>query len=125
MGTKNARAMILPRRIFIKGLVGPIAAPAVVRAEVLMPICVWKPTFHRCGNTHSVPYLLACKESDLIGVDLASLGLPPPLTSIRGNYQYWPYSRFPLESLPREKVRIPLWQQAELELSGSASCAAF
>jgi hypothetical protein len=106
----------LPRRNFLTGLLSLIAAPAVIRTATLMPIAVWRPTFHRCGNTHSIPYLLACKESDLIGVDLASLGLPPPLTSITGNYQYWPYSRFPLEALPRDKIRIPLWQRLELGL---------
>lgn len=36
--------LILPRRSFLTGLVSLIAAPAVVRAESLMPICVWKPT---------------------------------------------------------------------------------
>jgi hypothetical protein len=35
--------LVLPRRIFIKGLVGLIAAPALVRAESLMPIKVWTP----------------------------------------------------------------------------------
>ena len=35
--------MILPRRRFLTGLAGLIAAPAVVRAEALMPIKVWAP----------------------------------------------------------------------------------
>ena len=35
--------LVVPRRIFIKGLVGLIAAPALVRAESLMPIKVWTP----------------------------------------------------------------------------------
>jgi hypothetical protein len=30
--------VIIPRRAFLKGLVGLIAAPAIVKAEILMPI---------------------------------------------------------------------------------------
>jgi hypothetical protein len=40
-----AVTVILPRRSFLTGLVGLIAAPAVVKAEALMPIAVWKPNF--------------------------------------------------------------------------------
>jgi hypothetical protein len=108
--------LILPRRTFLTGLLGLIAAPAVVKAEALMPIVVWKPTFWRCGNSHGMPYLLACKTSDLIGVDLASLGLPPPPVVVSSQTSYWGYRQFPLESLPRDKVRIPLWQRLELGL---------
>ena len=35
--------LVVPRRIFIKGLVGLIAAPALVRAESLMRVKVWSP----------------------------------------------------------------------------------
>jgi hypothetical protein len=35
--------LVLPRRRFLTGLIGLVAAPAVVRAEVLMPIKVWTP----------------------------------------------------------------------------------
>lgn len=35
--------LALPRRRFIIGLTGLIAAPAIVRAEALMPIKVWTP----------------------------------------------------------------------------------
>jgi hypothetical protein len=35
--------IILPRRRFLTGLASLIAAPAVVRAEALMPIKVWTP----------------------------------------------------------------------------------
>jgi hypothetical protein len=35
--------VVLPRRSFLTGLVGLIAAPAVIRAEALMPIKVWTP----------------------------------------------------------------------------------
>jgi hypothetical protein len=99
---------------FLAGMMGLITTPAIVRAEALMPIKVWMPTFWRCGNSHGMPYLLACKTSDLIGVDLASLGLPPPapfssLTSC------WGYRQFPLEALPQDKIRIPLWQRTEIE----------
>jgi hypothetical protein len=40
-----AQRVVLPRRTFLTGLVSLIAAPAVVRAEALMPIAVWRPTF--------------------------------------------------------------------------------
>ena len=72
--------LVFPRRSFLTGLVSLIAAPAVVRAEALMPIVVWRPTFHHArvdGTTHL--HLVACEKSDLLGVDLASLGLPPPI----------------------------------------------
>jgi hypothetical protein len=122
--------LILPRRRFLTGLVGLIAAPALVRAESLMPICVWKPSFHRARIDALTPpyrYLLVGEKSDLIGVDLASLGLPPPQFPVDDSkYEYyWRYDQFPLEGLPRDKIRIPRWQRAELELSGSASCAGF
>ena len=39
----SAQRVVVPRRGFLKGLVGVIAAPAVVRAEALMPIKVWTP----------------------------------------------------------------------------------
>ena len=35
--------LILPRRAFLTGLASLLAAPAVVRAEALMPIKVWRP----------------------------------------------------------------------------------
>jgi hypothetical protein len=35
--------LILPRRRFLTGLASLIAAPAIVRAEALMPIKVWTP----------------------------------------------------------------------------------
>jgi hypothetical protein len=35
--------LILPRRRFLTGLVSLLAAPAVVRADSLMPIKVWRP----------------------------------------------------------------------------------
>jgi hypothetical protein len=35
--------LILPRRRFLTGLASVITAPAVVRAEILMPIKVWTP----------------------------------------------------------------------------------
>ena len=35
--------LILPRRGFLVGLASLLAAPAVVRAELLMPIKVWRP----------------------------------------------------------------------------------
>jgi hypothetical protein len=50
-------ALILPRRSVLMGLVGLIAAPAVVKAEALMPIKVW--------------------ENYVVRTDLDELALPP------------------------------------------------
>ena len=38
-----AERVVLPRRNFLKGLTALIVAPAVVNAEILMPIKVWRP----------------------------------------------------------------------------------
>jgi hypothetical protein len=73
-----AQRVVLPRRSFLKGLVSLITAPAVVKAETLMPIVVWKPTFDLSAGNSYVPLLLHCRRDDLIGVDLGSLGLPAP-----------------------------------------------
>jgi hypothetical protein len=40
---KESKVNNLPRRAFLKSFVGLIAAPAVVKAENLMPIVVWRP----------------------------------------------------------------------------------
>jgi hypothetical protein len=34
-------SLVMPRRAFLKGLVGLIAAPAIVRASSLMPVKAW------------------------------------------------------------------------------------
>ena len=59
---------------------------------------------------------VTCKKRDLDGVDLASLGLPPPTISwFEFSCEcYWRYDQFPLTSLPKDKVRIPRWRQTEL-----------
>jgi hypothetical protein len=41
--SEAAERVVLPRRNFLKGLAALIAAPAVVKAEILMPIKVWRP----------------------------------------------------------------------------------
>lgn len=82
-----------------------------------MPIVVWRPTFHHARVDGSPAlHLLACEKSDLLGVDLASLGLPPPIPWMEFKYEnYWNYDQFPLKSLPKDKIRIPRWQQAEMD----------
>jgi hypothetical protein len=101
-------SVILPRRAFLKGHLGLVAAPAVVRAESLMPIVPWRPTFwysHGGGMN-----FLACRKADLIGVDLTSLGLPSPGWdggSKSSRVRLWSYWSHPLGSLPRDKVRVP------------------
>jgi hypothetical protein len=103
--------LILPRRAFLKGLLALVAAPAVVRAESLMPIVAWRPTFwysHGGGMN-----FLACSKADLDGVDLATLGLPPGWDGgSKSNWmQLWGYGSHPLGSLPRDKVRVHDWQR--------------
>ena len=74
-----AQRVVLPRRNFLKGLVGLIAAPAWSEAEALMPIVVWRPTFmYITRRQPDLPFSPA-EKSDLLGVDLDSLGLPPPI----------------------------------------------
>jgi hypothetical protein len=47
----------------------------------------------------------SCRKDDLLGVDLTSLGLPPPYQWLKSSDSYyWPHRRFPLASLPRDKV---------------------
>jgi hypothetical protein len=101
--------LIMSRRGFLAGLGSLLAAPAVVRAESLMPIVPWRPTFWRlygAGRT-----ALACRANDLIGVDLASLGLPQSTWPSSSWVRLWGYSGHPLGSLPRDKVRVPDYQR--------------
>jgi hypothetical protein len=101
--------LILPRRGFLKGLVALIAAPAVVRAESLMPIVPWRPEFwfvHGGGMN-----VLSCRADDLIGFDLASVGIMSPGRD-GGWVRWWSYSAHPLGSLRRNKVRLRYdWQR--------------
>jgi len=61
--------LILPRRDFLKGLIGLVAAPAVVKAEFLMPVKVWRPPLvWRDG-------MIACN-----GVELAIADFPDLFT---------------------------------------------
>jgi hypothetical protein len=94
------------RRNFLTGIASLIVAPAVVRAEALMPIIVWRPTFWQTRNVGMGP-VLSCRADELIGVDLRSLGLPKPSTFSGSPGQlFWPYGLHPLESLPQSRIRI-------------------
>ena len=100
---RRGAATMPHRRNFLMGIAGLIAAPAVVKADILMPILVWKPTFgvsHAAGLT-----MLTCRARDLEGVDLATLGLTPP-HPWSGVSALWPHSQHPLWSLPRNRIRI-------------------
>jgi hypothetical protein len=106
---RRGAATMTHRRNFLIGIASLIAAPAVVKAETLMPILVWRPTFYRTGGHHGWSYMLASNQRDLIGVDLNWLGLPPPSRSIGcGDREawVWNYARHPLESLPQNRIRI-------------------
>jgi hypothetical protein len=112
-----AQRVVLPRRSFLKGFIGLIAAPAVIKAESLMPIVVWRPEI-LCISGGGWGTFLTCRKDDLLGVDPASLGLPPPFSLSPGKW-YWRY--VPLVDLPRDRVRIP--QQARLEREIAARAA--
>jgi hypothetical protein len=103
-----AQRVLLPRGSFLKGLVCLIAAPAVVRAEALMPIVVWRPTFGFISHGGGMGPWVTCDKTDLIGVDLGSLGLR--LGHDWGGHAekwYWRPDSFPLATLPLDKVRLP------------------
>ena len=55
------------RRNFLTGIAGLIVAPAVVRAEALMPIVVWRPTFWHTRNVGMGPFL-SCRADYVVGV---------------------------------------------------------
>jgi hypothetical protein len=106
--------LLLPRRKFLKGLMGLIAAPAVVRAEALMPIVVWKPSFGFINGGGGMGTFVTCDKSDLLGVDFTSLGLPQGHDwGGHSDRWYWPPEIFPLASLPRDKVRFRRLSQPE------------
>jgi hypothetical protein len=114
--------LILSRRSFLAGLGSLLAASAVVRAESLMPTVPWRPTFwytHGGGMN-----FLACRRDDLIGVDLAALGLPPgPPRLCSGWMHIWSYWSHPLGSLPRDKVRIPDYQRQLCDIEAARIAA--
>jgi hypothetical protein len=52
--------------------------------------------FSWTGGNHSVPCHFTCAKSDFIGVDLASLGLPPPSPYFKSTDRwFWHHHRFP------------------------------
>jgi hypothetical protein len=103
---RGGAATMTHRRNFLIGIASLIVAPAVVRAEALMPIVVWRPTFWHTRNVGMGPFL-GCRTDDLIGVDLRSLGLSKPGTFSGSPGQlFWSYARHPLESLPQNRIRI-------------------
>jgi hypothetical protein len=102
---RNAATMT-HRRNFLVGIASLIAAPAVVKADTLMPIVVWRPTFWQTRNVGMGPFL-SCRADELIGVDLRSLGLPKPGTFPGSPGQlFWSYWLHPLESLPQNRIRF-------------------
>ena len=95
------------RRNFLIGIVSLIAAPAVVRADALMPIRVWRPTFGFILHGGGMGSWVTCKKSELIGVDLASLGLLSPGYDLNGPsrlHLYWRPEQAPIQ-----------WRQATRE----------
>ena len=102
---------MMHRRNFLISVASLIVAPAVVRAQALMPIVVWRPTFWQTRNVGMGPFL-CCRADELIGVNLSSLGLPKPGTFSGSPGQlFWSYAQHPLESLPPNRIRIPLFRE--------------
>ena len=54
------------RRFFLTGL---LAAPAIVKLDMLMPIRVWRPTLRLTRNVGMGPFLM-CRADELAGLDL-------------------------------------------------------
>ena len=106
----EAVAVILPRRTFLKGLVGLVAAPAVVKADSLMRIAVWRPTFW-AETIRSAPDVrpyeyLVCRRDDLLGVDPKSLGLWSPHSFSPKDLWHWDHHHDPIDELPQNRVII-------------------
>jgi hypothetical protein len=73
-----------------------------------MPICVWKPTFGYSSGGGGMGPWYTCQKSDLIGVDLDSLGLRLGHDwNGQSDRWYWRPGSFPLATLPLDKVRLP------------------
>jgi hypothetical protein len=109
MNDRRGVTTMTHRRNFLTGIASLIVAPAVVRAEALMPIVVWRPTFWHTRNVGMGPFL-SCRADELIGIDLRSLGLPKPVTFSGSPGQlFWSYWLHPLESLPQNRIRIAPW----------------
>jgi hypothetical protein len=76
--------LILPRRGFLVGLASLLAAPAVVKAEVLMPVKVWPPTLQKTWRPNFLrtrafgqDLFVVCSVEKLIGCeDWAHVELP-------------------------------------------------
>jgi hypothetical protein len=60
-------SLVLPRRALFRGLLGLIAAPAIVRIGNIMPIIAWKPRLEWRG------YDLVCNGAELAVADFPEL----------------------------------------------------
>jgi hypothetical protein len=73
--------LIMPRRRFLTGIATLIAAPAVVRADILMPIKVWAPPPNSLWGTPSFAVLSSEDPSEWSESDWriakAEAALPP------------------------------------------------
>jgi hypothetical protein len=103
---RGGAAIMTRRRNFLIGIASLIAAPAVVGAEALMPIAVWRPTFGFILHGGGMGSWVTCKKSELVGVDLVALGLPQGHDwQGRSDTWYWRPTQAPLQ-----------WEQATHEL---------
>jgi hypothetical protein len=121
-------SLLLLRREFLKGLLGFVAAPTLVKIENLMPVAPWRPEFRVSGGMHGWPIMLMCERADLDGFNVTSLGLPspPPLWPPQpcrvngGKTAVWRYENYPLSRLPFRQMRLHRTAQGVLasELAG-------
>ena len=107
------------RLLIPRSLVGLIAAPAVVRAESLMPIVMGKPTFSYTSHGGGMGPWVTCRKDDLLGV---SLNLPPG-HDWNGHSEkwYWRPDNFPRPILTRiwaeQNAKLAYWARLHKEAS--------
>jgi hypothetical protein len=95
---RRGAATVTHRRNFLLRIASLIAAPAVIRAEALMPIRVWRPTFGFILHGGGMGSWVTCKKSELVGVDLVTLGLPRGHDwQGRSDIWYWRPEQAPLQ----------------------------
>jgi hypothetical protein len=107
--------LILPRRGFLIGLASLLAAPAVVKAEVLMPVRVWRwrprvvrtRVFGQDFYTCSVEKLIGCEDWALVELP-PNATRPLPGTKPDGHRIDGKHYLIPFDYAAIREARVPL-----------------